>query len=190
MTFNCIKDIVPLFSSENLLSRVLLKTSTWWQCLQKITLTGYWAFKLRDHKYQSCIQVLYTPTPCMGNLSYLLRDKLKHMFSVEITRSRNVFHLKGFLRVTVKEYMMGQIILSEELYTPPFQTTANTDGYEKLHIVHHEQMDPLKIDIKCVWFSIIKRHIILVHEPVMIGIVDRIWWVAPIETLHMVITLK
>ena len=94
--------------------------------------------------------VIYTPTPFMGNLSYLLRDKLKHMFSVEITRSRNVFHLKGFLRVTVIQYLMGQIILREELYTPPFQTTANTDGYEKLHIVHHEQMNPLKIDIKCV----------------------------------------
>jgi hypothetical protein len=31
----------------------------------------------------------------MGNLGYLLRDWLERIFSVEIIRSRNVFHLKG-----------------------------------------------------------------------------------------------
>ena len=108
------------------------------------------SFQTQGLQISKLYTVLYTPTPCMGNLSYLLRDKLQHMFSVEITRSRNVFHLKGFLRVTVIQYLMGQIILREELYTPTFQTTSNTDGYEKLHIGHHEQMDLLKIYVKYV----------------------------------------
>ena len=88
---------------------------------------------------------MYNPPSRMGNLGYLLRKRLYYIFSVEITRSRNVFYLKGFLHVTVIKYLMRQIILQKELYTPPFLTTANTDGYVKLHIDLHGEMDPLGI---------------------------------------------
>jgi hypothetical protein len=94
---------------------------------------------------------MYNPPSGMGNLGYLLRNRLNHIFSVEITWSRKVFYLQGFFHVTVIEYLMGQIILREELYTPPFQTTANTDNYVKLHIDLHGKMNPLRmIEIKFV----------------------------------------
>ena len=121
----------------------------------------------------------------MGNLGYLLRDWLERIFSVEIIRSRNVFHLKGVFTRYRNQLFDGVMILRGETYTPPCQTTANTDGYDKLH----EQMNPLSIDIKCVWYTIIRRNIILVYEPVMIGNVDRMWWVATIETLYIMIML-
>jgi hypothetical protein len=88
---------------------------------------------------------MYNPPSRMGNLGYLLRNRLKYIFSVEITRSRNNFYLQGILYVTVIKYLMGEIILQEGLYTPPFQTTANMDGYVKLHIDLHGEMDPLGI---------------------------------------------
>ena len=86
----------------------------------------------------------------MGNLGYLLRNMLKYIFSVEITRSRNNFYLQGILYVTVIKYLMGEIILQEGLYTPPFQTTENTDGYVKLHMGLHGKMNPLRIEIQFV----------------------------------------
>ena len=68
---------------------------------------------------------MYNPPSRMGNLGYLLRKRLYYIFFVEITRSRNVFYLKGFLHVTVIKYLMGQITLQEELYTPPFLSTTS-----------------------------------------------------------------